>query len=44
MKFIIYRLDKVIEHQDGRTEYKQEQKFSIPVEFELRTIEKKEIQ
>jgi hypothetical protein len=44
MKFIIYRLDKVIEHQDGRTEYKQEKKFSIPVEFELRTIEKKEIQ
>ena len=44
MKFIIYRLDKVIEHQDGRIEYKQEKKFSIPVEFELRTIEKKEIQ
>lgn len=44
MKFIINRLFRLIEHQDGRTEYKQEKKFSIPVEFELRTIEKKEIQ
>ena len=44
MKFIINRLFRLIEHQDGRIEYKQEKKFSIPVEFELRTIEKKEIQ
>ena len=44
MKFVINRLFRLIEHQDGRTEYKQEKKFSIPVEFELRTIEKKEIQ
>lgn len=44
MKFIINRLFRLIEHQDGRTEYKQEKKFSIPVEFELRTIEKKEIE
>lgn len=41
MKFIINRLFRLIEHQDGRIEYKQEKKFSIPVEFELRTIEKK---
>jgi len=44
MKFIINRLFRLIEHQDGRIEYKQEKKFSIPVEFELRTIAKKEIQ
>lgn len=44
MKFIINRLFRLIEHQDGRIEYKQEKKFSIPVDFELRTIEKKEIQ
>ena len=44
MKFVINRLYRLIKHQDGRTEYKQEKKFSIPVEFELRTIEKKEIQ
>lgn len=44
MKFVINRLYRLIEHQDGRIEYKQEKKFSIPVEFELRTIEKKEIE
>ncbi|QUB67627.1 hypothetical protein J5A68_06180 [Prevotella melaninogenica] len=44
MKFVINRLYRLIKHQDGRTEYKQEKKFNIPVEFELRTIEKKEIQ
>lgn len=41
MKFIINRLFRLIEHQDGRIEYKQEKKFSIPVEFEISTLEKK---
>ena len=44
MTFVIYKLERIVKILGVHSQYKEEKKFSIPVEFELRTIEKKEIQ
>lgn len=40
MTFIINKLTRVIERQ-GNSEYKDQTKFTHPVEFEISTLEKK---
>lgn len=42
MTFTIHKLERVIEHQ-GYAEYKEVKKFTIPIEFEIRTTKKKKI-
>ncbi|WP_455061572.1 hypothetical protein [Prevotella fusca] len=43
MTFVIYKLERIVKILGVHSQYKEEKKFTIPVEFELSTIEKKEI-